>query len=472
MSQGVAPSPLTAAGRWIVLVVALLGWFGSGVDMAITQLVGRSAMIDLLDRAGALDAKRYQQLNKRFGSARPAKDAVIDAAEAAERKQLAEWRSLVGSRFARLMCAFLFGAAAGGLLFGWMGDRYGRARGMAASILAYSAFAGAAYFAQSPGTLVVCWFFACLGVGGMWPNGVALLSEAWSGASRSMISGVLGVSANVGLFLMNTLATLPGWAVTPDAWRWAMLIGAAPLVLGLFAWFFVPESPRWLALQRGAGNDAAKPGATAAPPASMAEVFRAPLLSTTLLAIVLATIPMMGGWGSSSWMQPWAAEVGEAASPPDLTLQARVGQVRALPGMIGSLLGGWIAVALGRHLTFFLVSLGCLAFAETAFCLLVPTDPWFLPTVGALGFCSGIYYGWLPLCLPELFPTRTRSTGAGVGFNFGRIVTAVTLVATDLLMQHFHGDYAAIGRTTSLVFAVGLVVIWFAPDTSRKSLDD
>lgn len=440
--------------------------------MAVTQLVGRNAMIDLLHRSGQLDAVRMAELNKRFpvmrsATTRDATSAETDPAVETDRRQLAEWRALVGSRFARFMCAFLFGAAAGGLLFGWVGDRYGRARGMAASILCYSIFALAAYGAQTPWQLIGLWFASCLGVGGMWPNGVALASEAWSNWSRSTVAGVLGVSANVGLFLMFRLAGWPEYAVTSDSWRWTMLVAGAPLVVGLFAWKFVPESPRWLALHRGDAQ-----ANTTVAPVAFGEVFRPSLLGTTLLGIALATVPMMGGWGSSTWMQPWAAEVGEALSPPDTTLQARVGQVRALPGMVGSLLGGWIAVRLGRRRTFFFTSLGCLAFAEYAFCLLQPTDGLFLYCVGGLGFCSGVYYGWLPLCLPELFETRVRSTGAGVSFNFGRIVTALTLVATDFLMQQFQGNYAAIGRTTSLVFLLGMAIIWAAPDTSRRSMDD
>jgi len=464
---------LSPLGRWLVLGVALFGWLGAGVDMAVTQLVGRAAMVDLLDRTGELDAARFNQLNKLHGAHLRANvetttplTTTTTSDAAAERKQLDVWRTLVGRWYARFMCAFLFGAAAGGLLFGWVGDRYGRARGTAASILTYSIMAGVGYFAQSPVQLLAAWFLACLGVGGMWPNGVALLSEAWSGLSRSMISGVMGVAANIGLFLMNSLATFDGYGVTPSSWRWVMLVAASPVVLGVFAWLLVPESPRWLALRRGS---AAGP---AAAPVSMTEVFRRPLLSVTLVAIMLATVPMMGGWGSASWMQPWAAEVGEAASPPDPTLQARVGQVRALPGMIGSLLGGWIAVALGRRLTFFLVSLFAFGIAEFIYAYLLPTDPLFLPCVGALGFFSGIYYGWLPLCLPELFPTRSRSTGAGVGFNFGRILTALTLVAADPLLRYFQGDYARIGTATSTIFALGMLIIWFAPDTGRRELHD
>ena len=102
----------------------------------------------------------------------------------------------------------------------------------------------------------------------------------------------------------------------------------------------------------------------------------------------------------------------------------------------------------------------------------MPTDRLFLFWVAALGFVSGIYFGWLPLFLPELFPTRVRSTGAGVSFNFGRILTAVTIFATGALQQLFAGDYARIGKVTSLTMLLGMLAIAWAPDTSKKQLED
>ena len=80
-----------------------------------------------------------------------------------------------------------------------------------------------------------------------------------------------------------------------------------------------------------------------------------------------------------------------------------------------------------------------------------------------LGFFSGVFFGWLPLFLPELFVTRVRSTGAGVCFNFGRILTAVTVFATAMLINYFENDYSVIGRITSLVFLLGAIGICLLP---------
>ena len=454
-TRGTAPT-ITRTGRYLILVVAFLGWMFAGVQMSITGLAMRPAAIDLMNRVGTLDLEQYSALNALNAS------AERDLSES-EQETLTAWKALSAQWFAWYQCAFLFGAAAGGLVFGRLGDRIGRSKAMAASILCYSLLSGAAYFAQSPVQLLVLRFLACAGVGGMWPNGVALVSEAWSGLSRPMVAGVIGTAANVGLFLMATVAV--NVEITPLDWRWVMLIGASPVVLGLFSLVAVPESPRWLASQtsNSAANEKKAP---------VSEVFRHPFLKVTVVGIALATIPLIGGWGVARWMIPWADEVGETANPPNPSLKAQVEQARAFTGMAGSLLGGWIASFVGRRRCYSLISLLALGIAQYIFWFLIPTDDSFLYWVGAWGFVSGIYFGWLPLFLPELFPTRVRSTGAGVSFNFGRILTAVTIFLTGILMTQFKGDYAQIGRITSLIYAVGLFVILFAPDTSEKQLED
>jgi MFS transporter, SHS family, sialic acid transporter len=440
--------PLTTSGRFLILAVAFLGWLFAGVHMSITQLTGQPAAIDLLDRAGELDGARLQMLMEQAPT--QDKEKLLSSADRAE---LQRGKPLVARWFAWFQCAFLFGAAAGGLCFGWLGDKIGRSKAMAASILTYSVLSAASALAQATAQLWVLWFLACTGVGGLWPNGVALVAEACSSLSRPVLAGVIGTAANIGIFLFATLASQGPFLITPEHWRWAFQVGAAPVALGILAWFAVPESPRWLAARLAPSG-----GLTAAP-----GVFRPALLGVTLIAILLTTIPMIGGWGTANWMIPWAETAGKAA---------QVGQARALTGSAGSLLGGWIASRVGRRPTYFLVSLASLGIAQYIFWFLVPADDWFLVWVAALGFVSGIYFGWLPLCLPELFPTRVRSTGAGIGFNFGRIVTAMTIFATGALSELFRGDYAQIGRITSLLFLLGMVGIWLAPDTSAKQLED
>ena len=431
-----------------MLSVAFLGWMCAGMHMSINSIVMRVATADLLP-AGA------------------------------EEGEIGQW-------FGWLICAFLFGAATGGYLFGYVGDRVGRAKAMAASIFCYSVFSGATYFVESPTQLLVLRFLTCMGVGGMWPNGIALLSEAWPGLSRPFLAGAIGTAANVGILCFALLTTAK--YVEQDHWRWTFVVGAMPFVLGVLSLLLVPESPRWLALKREEGSADGRQARV-----GFGEIFRPPLLKMTVIGILLGTIPLFGGWGVGNWATAWASEVGDIAKTvesegnedekssktvsrkkPDPTLKSRTVIARSLPGSISSLLGGALAFWLGRKRSYFLLSACALICTQFLF-RADPGDPdsLFLFWTGALGFFSGFFFGWLPLCLPELFPTRVRATGAGVSFNWGRILTGIgVLVSAAVLREALQGKYDVVGQYTGFIYALGMIVILFAPDMSKRDLED
>jgi MFS family permease len=447
-------STLSRGACVTILVVAFLGWFFGGMQILITNLGMRAASLDLMDQAGMIDLSIYDELNGRAGE-------LVGS----EKEQLLEWNSLATQWYAWFQVAFLFGAAAGGYLFGKLGDILGRARALGISIVWFAALTGLAWFAQTPGQLLILRTLACLGIGGTWPNGVALVSEVWSNAARPMLSSSIGMAGNLGIFAMATLAA--SHAVTPESWKWVMIVNASPVVLGIFILLCVPESPAW---RRAAASRASTKPDPAKPDPAKDSIFRPPWLGVTLLGIALATIPLIGGWGSANWMIPWADEIGSRTG--DDELKAHVGMARALTSIAGSLVAGLIACWAGRRRTYFLTSLGALLAAQYAFWFTIPGDSTFLVWVAALGFFNGVFFGWLPFFLPELFPTRLRATGTGVSFNFGRILTAVTIFATGYMIGVFDGDYAKIGRVTSFVFLLGMIVIFFAPDTSKRNMEE
>ena len=368
---------------------------------------------------------------------------------------------LRGRWFSWYVAAFLMGAATGGLPFGWLGDRIGRSKALGLSVLTMSLFSGACYFVQTPRQLLVLWFLACTGVGGVWPNGVSLASEALPGVSRPWLAGVFGTAANLGLILLAVAAYFR--AVSVDDWRWVMMICASPAVLGMFILGAMPESPMWL----GQSRQPATYGATSS--ATSLEVFRPPLLKFTVLGVFLATVPMMGNWGATNWLVPWADKVQDQTGGHSLHAAAQ--WTKSSGAALGALLGGWLASALGRRTTYFVISLISLASSFYIFHWLSPMDESFLVWVFVQGFFSTVYFGWMPLYFPELFPTRMRATGTGVAFNWGRVATAAGVLLGGQLIVAFSGDYARVGQVTCLVYALGMVIICFAPDTSQKQLD-
>ncbi len=366
--------------------------------------------------------------------------------------------ALAGDWFARFTAALMLGAAVGGIAFGTLGDRLGRTRAMGVSILFYSIFSGMGWLVGSLEQMLVLRFLVGLGIGGMWPNGVALVSECWPSVSRPTVAGIVGAGLNTGILLLSQIARL--WHITPDSWRWLFGWSAVPGLLGVVALCFVPESPRWLSTHARAVRRTVTP---------LRDLFRPPLLRLTLLGVVLGSIPMIGAWAASKWMIPWADKIGGAAQPG---YKALAQGYWALGAVLGSFFGAQLAGLLGRRLSYFLISLGSTALTSGLFLVTAPLRSAFLPMAFAQGFVATLFFGWLPLYLPELFPTKVRATGSGIAYNTGRFATAGGVFAAGTLAVWSGGDFAKVGAVMGLIYALGMVAIWWAPETSNKDLLD
>jgi MFS family permease len=329
---------------------------------------------------------------------------------------------------------------------------------MGMSILFYSVFSGAGLLVGSMEQMLVLRFLVGLGIGGMWPNGVALVSECWPNVSRPMVAGIMGAGLNTGILLLSQIARI--WHITPDSWRWLFGWSAIPGLLGAVSLWFVPESPRWLSTRGGLAARTDTP---------LRGLFRPPLLRLTLLGIILGSIPMIGAWAASKWMIPWADKIGGAAQPG---YKAVTQGFWALGAVLGSFFGAHLASTLGRRLSYFLISLGSTALTCSLFLFTAPLQPAFLPMAFTQGFIATLFFGWLPLYLPELFPTKVRATGSGIAYNVGRFATAGGVFVAGTLVAWFDGDFAKVGAVMGLIYSLGMVVIWWAPETSNRGLQD
>ena len=144
----------------------------------------------------------------------------------------------------------------------------------------------------------------------------------------------------------------------------------------------------------------------------------------------------------------------------------------ALGAVLGSFFGAQIAAWLGRRLAYALISFGATTLTLTMFLGTAPLKPSFLPIVFAQGFVATLFFGWLPLYLPELFPTHVRAAGSGIAYNVRRFATGVGVLAAGVLFTAFGGSYPAVGATRGLIYAFGLIAICWAPDTTGRQLED
>jgi MFS transporter, SHS family, sialic acid transporter len=403
----------------IVLLAAFLGWMFDGMEMGIFPLVARPPLQEMQAVAQIMD-EQFVQI----------------------------WMG-------RVTALFLLGAAAGGLIFGWLGDRIGRVRAMTLSILAYSLFTGLAYFAQQPWQLGALRFIAALGMGGEWSLGVALVMEVWPREKRPLMAGIIGAAANCGYALIAAIGI--GFHITQNSWRWVMLVGAAPALLTLLITFFVPESERW------------KESVKAGPSRPIREIFSSPLLKTTMLAIAFASVALIVTWGIVQWIPLWADQMTHGQKPK---VKAYIQLVSSIGAILGCLVAPLVGGKFGRRPVYFGLCLGSLLACSFLFRGFSEYSGAFLFTVGLVGFFTAAFYGWLPQYLPELFPTRVRATGQGLAFNFGRILAAIGAWQMGALMGFFDKSYPKAGATIVLVYIVGMVLIWLAPETKDKPLPD
>ncbi len=412
---------LSSRQQWFVLGAAFLGWMFDGLEMGLFPIAARPAVQSLLGLGTGAEAEK-----------------------------------LVGAWNGTLVAAFLLGAAAGGLLFGWLGDKIGRVRSMGLSIAGYAVFTGLCYFVTHPAQLAVLRFCAALGMGGEWALGVALVMECWPERLRPFLAGVIGAAANVGFLGIALLAMFI--KVTPDSWRWIMVAGAIPGLLAVFVFLFVPESERW--------KSSVKKGSTK----PLREIFRPPLLRCTLLAICFASIPLIATWGGVSGFLPvWADKLAGPANP---YAKGTVQVVISIGAIIGCLVAPLIGGRIGRRPVYFGLCVVSLAICQYLFREGWQYGLWFLTVSAVAGCITAAFYGWLPLYLPELFPTRVRATGQGLSFNFGRIFAAAGAMSTGQLMSFFGGSYPRACSTITMIYVLGLVLIWLAPETRGKPLPE
>ena len=294
--------------------------------------------------------------------------------------------------------------------------------------------------------------------------GVALVMEVWPERSRPLLAGLIGAAGNCGYVLAGLLTMAvqqSGVRLAAGGWRWVFAACVVPAFLTFFLRAFVPESEKW----REAAASGPRPG--------IADIFTPQLRRRSLLGFALGGVALIVTWGLVQWIPSWA---GKLTGGQQGVNYAQV--CSGLGAVVGSFLGAVVGGRLGRRWTYFGLCLGSLAACAYLFLLQLRVHPavdvWFFAAVALVGALTASFYGWLPLYLPELFPTRVRATGQGFSYNAGRMIAAAGALGTSFLMSSyvFNGSYDRAGAAMSLVYVVGMVVIWFAPETHGRPLPE
>ena len=374
---------------------------------------------------------------------------------------------------------FMIGWGLGGLIFGVLGDRWGRAKTMFTTILSYTVFTAASMAAVNVWQFHAFRFLCGLGVGGQFAVGVALVAEVIAPRARPFALGVVQASAMLG----NMLAALTGILLghleqsgaIAGAWRYLFLAGAAPAPLALVVFKKLKEPDQWL-----------KARAQKLRMGSFGDLFREKRWRrNAIVGLLLAFSGVVGLWGIGYFSYDLLRPVLERTFASEGFAGSELaGKITTWVGITSLLqnIGGFVGVWAFTYFTHFVGRKPAFAFSfvmaagVTAFVFARLTELseifWMIPL---MGFSQMTLFGGYSIYLPELFPTRLRSTGTSFCYNVGRFAAALGPLGMGLLTSRvFHGPnamrYAGVAMCSS--FVVGLVALPFAPETKDHPLPD
>jgi MFS family permease len=431
--------------HWFVFLVASLAWLFDCLDQQFFNLARDAAMEQLVaDRAKAIEYGPYTT------------------------------------------SIFLIGWAVGGLAFGALGDRFGRARILAVSVLLYSVFTGLSSFSTGFADFCVFRFLTGLGVGGVFGLAVALVADSVPDHTRAPALGLLqslstwgNIAAGLIGMGIGALAARRALPFGLEAWQALFLVGAAPAFLCVFIIRRLREPEKWVrARAEGAGRGIRF--------GSYARLLGHPVWARhAWLGLILCSAGIVGLWGIGNFHPKLVGAIIErhlAASHLDAAAVASEKSYWRAVGLLLHNLGGFggmlvlarLAQTRGRRPAF-AVALLC-SFASTLLVFRglreVGQMYWMLPL---MGFGQLSVFGVYAIYLPELFPTSLRSTGTSFCYNFGRLVAATAPFTLGRLTRGLGGDlesFRTAGQWVSFVLLAGLVVLPFLPETKDRPLPE
>jgi MFS family permease len=431
--------------HWFVFIVASLAWLFDCLDQQLFNLARDGAMEDLLtNKAKAIEYAPYTT------------------------------------------SVFLVGWAIGGLIFGSLGDRYGRAKILTLTILLYSVCTGLSSFATGFADFCIYRFLTGLGVGGVFGLAVALVADWVPDRSRAPALGVLQSLSSLGNITAGLLGMAIGLlaarALLPfglKAWQAMFLIGAAPALLCVLIIRRLKEPEKWVRAKAEGARTGIKFG-------SYARLLKDPKWGRhAWFGLILCSAGIVGLWGIGNFHPRIVRSIIDSHLAADQLSPEAMASKKAYWSSLGLLLqnvGGFfgmlalakLAQVKGRRIAF------AVSLLLSFFCTLlvfrylreINQIYWMLPV---MGFGQYSVFGVYAIYLPELFPTSLRSTGTSFCYNFGRLVAASAPFTIGRITASLGGNiegFRKAGMWVSLVLLLGIAVLPFLPETKDKPLPE
>lgn len=439
--------------HWFVFTVASLAWLFDCLDQQLFLLARDGAITDLLG------ADTDKTIVKKYGG--------------------------------YATSIFIIGWATGGLIFGAVGDRIGRAKTLTLTVLIYSVCTGLSAFSQGWIDFAIFRFLTGLGVGGVFGLAVALVADSVPDKARTGALGLLqalsavgNVTAGVISMVLGSLAA-QGTIDGSKMWKIMFLVGALPAFLCVFIQMRLKEPEKWVKARESGRLTGVRFGSYTALLGD--PKWRSP----ALFGMMLCVAGVIGLWGIGFFSPELVGDVISQSlrdsGVPEEEIAGRAGywkgtnmivqNIGAFCGMIGFTI---LAQRVGRKPAFAVGFLAAMGTTIAYFQLFNGIqDIWMSFFMGACQL--GLFAGFA-IYLPELFPLHLRSTGTSFCYNVGRFIAA----SGPFILGHLQAFFAQ-GAVTpgdkidafrdaccymSVIFLLGLVALLFLPETKDRPMPE
>ncbi|HUI31517.1 MAG TPA: MFS transporter [Candidatus Acidoferrales bacterium] len=370
-----------------------------------------------------------------------------------------------------IMGASLAATALGGIIFGFLSDKFGRKSVLQWTIVTYSVGTFLSGFASDIETLLVFRIVTGLGVGGEWATGQTLIGETFPPNIRGRFSAIMQTGAPIGIIFASVVG---GFLEPAIGWRICFFVSVVPAVLVVFVRKHLPESDIWLAHRRivadGKLPEWIPSGDLLNLERERGAKFRLLLskdyLKIFLRSLLLAVFLMSAYWFTYSWLPGYLHEQRHFT----MTRSALWMIVTQGGGVLGYFSFGFTADMIGRRPAFTIYSILWavgLLMITVLWNMAVAYPVFILGFMFLVGFGTGVFSGFGPLCT-ELFPTSIRNTAMGTSFNLARGIQFFTPIAIAVASKTYG---LSGGISIAALFAVLTGIwIWTFPETRGKKI--
>ncbi|WP_395430287.1 MFS transporter [Fructilactobacillus sanfranciscensis] len=338
-----------------------------------------------------------------------------------------------------------WGMLLGGVLFGMLGDRFGRVKTFTYTIFVFALATALMSIANNITSIYTFRFVAGIGAGGEYGLGITLIAEAFPKKELGRMSSIASIGGQVGAV---AAAILAAFVIPSLGWHALYLFGLLPIILVFFVRRHIKESAEFLRVKENRKITIIH---------AIKKYMFADLGTawTSIGLMIMTTVQIAGYFGLMNWL-PSIVEQQSHLSVKGSSLW----MISTIIGMsIGMMTFGTIFDKMGPRLSF---GIFLLASAVLVYALAYAHSIGLLLIIGAVvGFFSNGMYGGYGAIVSRIYPTEVRSSANNIIVGVGRAVGGMSSLVIGLIMERY--SLIVVMLFLSILYLISFTVMMTLP---------